>query len=343
MDFNIQFLYNPSMAIKENELPQALPNSEVSKQESLLELSADSSVLSRYLTSSYEFYDINNIPIKDTLWNPETGEFILEFITPETSQAYEGICHGGFTAMLIDSILRLPILGNKYNRDDFTDMVSIKYMRKVEVGATIRVTGKIDPNNEGQVKISAYIVDTSRPTKVLAKGSLSIDKKTDTYTSGESEDMYEGEDGVTLGELSKEHDMLREYLLSSADFYNINNIPINDAIWNEESGELAIDIETSSINQAEDGLCQIGYILTLLDSIAGFPVFLKSIKEEKIALSDELTIKSFGDIKVGSKIRVVGKIQSIDGKKSKSKASVLDMSDSKGRVLAEGSLTMNIL
>ena len=68
-----------------------------------------------------------------------------------------------------------------------------------------------------------------------------------------------------------------------------------------------------------------------------------SINEDKIALSNELSIRSFGKIKVGTKIRVVGKIQSIDSKKSTSSAIIINMSDASREVLAEGNLTMNII
>lgn len=318
-------------------------NSETNKSETLSTLSADSAVLSSYFASSCEFYDTNNIPIQDTTWNSETGEFTLDFKTPKYSQAYEGICHGGFTAMLIDSILRLPILGKKYNKEDFTDELFIKYMRKVEVGATIRVVGKIDSVNEKHVKIFAQIVDISKPTKVLARGSLSVNEKDQSNTSNQSENKQKEVVGKTLQNISEDQTMLKNYLLSSQEFYHANNIPISEAVWNEEDGELILDIETSVVNQGEAGVCQIGYISTLLDSIAGFPIFLKSINEGKIALSDELTIRSFNNIKIGEKIRVIGRIDSIDGKKSKSSAIVIDMSDSSKKILAEGSLTMNII
>ena len=320
---------------------RSVNNPEENNTESLASLSAESAVLRSYLASSKEFYEANDIPISDTTWNQDTGEFVLEFVTTRTSQAYEGLCHGGFTAMLLDSISRLSILGKKYQNDNFTDQISIKYMRKVEVGATIRVIGKIDSNDEKHASVSAYIIDVSKPTKVLAKCSLLVGEDETNDGQNKMEKKEENNNGKTLLKLSENSNMLKDYLISSQEFYTTNNIPIGDAVWNEEAGELTLDIKTSETNQGAEGVCQVGYISTLLDSIAGFPIFLESLKAGKIALSDELLVNSFEKIKVGTTIRVVGKIGSIDDRKSKSSACIVDISNPE-RVLARGSLTMNI-
>lgn len=299
-------------------------------------------VLNSFLSSVNEYYESKGIPISDTTWNEETGEFMLEFVTPETSQAYDAICHGGFSTTVLDTMARLAILneGLQEGQDDSKYQSSTKYMRKVSVGAKIRVIGKIDTSEGVEHKSTAYMVDVLKPTKVLTKYTLDMNVDTDPTREDLVENSSEDVDEKRLEDVSSDSKMLEHYLFASHEFYQSNGIQINEAVWSPENQEVTLELIASNLN-CVNGELEDGIIATLLDTMAGLPVFLESSQKGKIALSDELSIVSLEKIKEGSVLKIIGKINSLDEQKSKSSAVIFDITNPT-QILAKGSLTMNI-
>lgn len=306
-------------------------------------LPSEHGVLKDYVLMMKDFFTLRGVPISETTCNQETGEFVLEFVTPETSQAYDEICHGGFSTTVLDAIARLAILkeGLRNSRDDSKYQSSTKYMRKVSVGAKIRVVGKVDSSEGVGSRATAYVVDVSKPTKVLAKYTLDLNDEEGVAEGLAVENNNEEGDGKSLLDVSKESQMLEHYLLASQKFYQSNDIPITEAVWNQEKKEITFELVASHLN-CVNGVLEDGVIATLLDTLAGLPVFLESTQKGRIALSDELSIVSLGQIKEGSTLKIVGKIDTLDENKSKSSAWIVDTSNPT-QALVKASLTMKIV
>lgn len=315
-----------------------------SSAEAIIEvLPSEHGVLKDYVLMMKDFFTLGGVPISETTWNQETGEFVLEFVTPETSQAYEDICHGGFSTTVLDAVARLAILkeGLQKSRDDSKYHSLTKYMRKVLVGAKIRVVGKVDISEGVGSRSTAYVVDVSKPTKVLAKYTLDLNEGEEDTEGLVVENNNEDGDRKSLIDVSKESQMLEHYLLASEEFYQSNDIPITEAVWNQEKKEITLDLVASHLN-CVNGVLEDGVIATLLDTLAGLPVFLESTQKGRIALSDELSIVSLGQIKEGSTLKIVGKIDTLDENKSKSSVWIVDTANPT-QALVKASLTMKIV
>lgn len=122
----------------------------------------------------------------------------------------------------------------------------------------------------------------------------------------------------TLGSLRLEYSDLDKYLSSSAKIYKILHIPLENSYFDYEKNEFVIEMDVHQDFQAHDGCMHGGVESFLMDIGGGIASFIEALKLGKNVITREMVreandIKYRLPIKIGDKIKVVGKIKGIDG------------------------------
>lgn len=133
---------------------------------------------------------------------------------------------------------------------------------------------------------------------------------------GESEGLEKQEhpNRKTLRLLKSEYPDLDKYLSSSAKIYKILRIPLENSYFDYEKNEFVIEMDIHQDFQAHEGYMHGGVESFLIDIGGGIASFMEALKLGKNVITREMNdIKYRLPIKIGDKIKVVGKIKEING------------------------------
>jgi len=88
---------------------------------------------------------------------PEPGKAETECIIPEYFTGWRKITHGGFLAMLLDETMAHSCISEAIN--GMTVDIQVRYLKPVEVGQLIRVSGRITKAKSRIIETEASILD----------------------------------------------------------------------------------------------------------------------------------------------------------------------------------------
>jgi uncharacterized protein (TIGR00369 family) len=128
--------------------------------------------LQEYLEESADFYALNKIPLEESYYDSEKGEFVIEMTVPVESQAYKGYAHGGYISTLLDTGAGMAsmIKASEKGQSVVTKELVINYRLPLEVGSLIKVVGKITTSEENGSEATASIIQMGEKERVLARG-----------------------------------------------------------------------------------------------------------------------------------------------------------------------------
>jgi uncharacterized protein (TIGR00369 family) len=98
---------------------------------------------------------------------PEEGKAETACIIPEYFSGWKKMTHGGFLAMLLDETMAHSCISQAIN--GVTVDIQVRYLKPVEVGQPIRVTGRVARVKSRMVETEGEVWDEAG--EVIARGS----------------------------------------------------------------------------------------------------------------------------------------------------------------------------
>lgn len=126
------------------------------------------------LESTGSIHTANAIPMKNARWHDSSSYLALDMVTQPVNEGHPGICHGGFIAMLVDSLGATAgfIWAAEQGRTVLTEqMRKVEYFRPLRIKTAIHVGASLKRVNDDQLEATVNI-SKILDRKPIARGHL---------------------------------------------------------------------------------------------------------------------------------------------------------------------------